>query len=131
MPNLPEFASNVQCFALRSIVLGSLDKAPPEPGSVVVHGVDPNFLMAPPRNPVRTSTPAASQKRKSSAQTVPGITVARQVKKAIDSTQALLTEAEVAYTAKATALTGAKAKLARAKNDMAHAALEEQRAASR
>jgi hypothetical protein len=56
MPNLPEFASNVQCFAHRSIVLGSLDKAPPEPGSVVVHGVDPNFLMAPPRNPVRTST---------------------------------------------------------------------------
>src|SRR5258708_634943 len=33
--------------------------------------------------------------------------------------------------AKATALTGAKGKLARAKNDMAHATLEEQRAASR
>jgi len=54
-----------------------------------------------------------------------------QDKKDIDSTQTLLTEAEAAYRAKATALTGAKAKLTRAKNDMAHAALEEQRAASR
>src|SRR5690349_21276854 len=54
-----------------------------------------------------------------------------QDKKDIDSTQALLTEAEVAYKSKATALTGAKAQLTRAKNDMAHAALEEQRAASR
>ena len=54
-----------------------------------------------------------------------------QDKKDIDSTQALLTEAEAAYQAKATALTGAKAKLTRAKNDMAHATLEEQRAASR
>jgi chromosome segregation ATPase len=54
-----------------------------------------------------------------------------QDKKDIDSTQALLTEAEAAYRAKATALTGAKAKLTRAKNDMAHATLEEQRAASR
>jgi hypothetical protein len=44
-------------------------------------------------------------------------------------TQALLTEAEAAYQAKATALTGVKAKLTRAKNDMAHATLEEQRAA--
>ena len=40
-------------------------------------------------------------------------------------------EAEAAYQAKATALTGAKAKLTRARNDMTHAALEEQRAASR
>src|SRR6202035_1290428 len=55
----------------------------------------------------------------------------RQDKKDIDSTQALLTEAKAAYQAKATALTGAKAKLTRAKNDMAHATLEEQRAASR
>src|SRR3984893_10020648 len=54
-----------------------------------------------------------------------------QDKKDIDSTQALLTEAEAAYQAKATALTGAKAKLTRAKNDMIHATLEEQRAASR
>ncbi|HXO91158.1 MAG TPA: hypothetical protein VN849_10265 [Stellaceae bacterium] len=54
-----------------------------------------------------------------------------QDKKDIDSTQALLTEAEAAYQAKATALTGAKAKLNRAKNDMIHATLEEQRAASR
>jgi chromosome segregation ATPase len=54
-----------------------------------------------------------------------------QDKKEIDSTQALLTEAEAAYQAKATALAGAKAKLTRAKNDMAHATLEEQRAASR
>jgi chromosome segregation ATPase len=54
-----------------------------------------------------------------------------QDKKEIDSTQALLTEAEVAYQAKATALREAKAKLTRAKNDMAHAALEEQRAAWR
>jgi chromosome segregation ATPase len=49
-----------------------------------------------------------------------------QDKKDIDSTQALLTEAEAAYQAKATALTGVKAKLTRAKNDMAHATLEEQ-----
>jgi hypothetical protein len=41
----------------------------------------------------------------------------------IDSTQALLTEAEAAYRAKVTALTGAKAKLTRARNDMAHATL--------
>ena len=54
-----------------------------------------------------------------------------QDKKDIDSTQALLTEAEVAYQAKATALRDAKAKLTRAKNDMAHAAVEEQRAAWR
>jgi len=54
-----------------------------------------------------------------------------QDKKDIDSTQALLTEAEVAYQAKATALREAKAKLTRAKNDMAHAAVEEQRAAWR
>jgi chromosome segregation ATPase len=54
-----------------------------------------------------------------------------QDKKDIDATQALLTEAEAAYRAKASALTGAKAKLTRAKNDMAHATLEEQRAASR
>jgi chromosome segregation ATPase len=54
-----------------------------------------------------------------------------QDKKDIDSTQALLTEAEAAYQAKATALTGAKARLTRAKNDMAHTTLEEQRAASR
>jgi chromosome segregation ATPase len=54
-----------------------------------------------------------------------------QDKKDIDATQALLREAEAAYQAKATALTGAKAKLTRAKNDMAHATLEEQRAASR
>jgi len=54
-----------------------------------------------------------------------------QDKKDIDSTQALLTEAEAAYQAKATALTEAKAKVTRAKNDMAHATLEEQRAASR
>ena len=54
-----------------------------------------------------------------------------QDKKDIDATQALLTEAEVAYQAKATALRDAKAKLIRAKNDMAHAAVEEQRAAWR
>jgi chromosome segregation ATPase len=54
-----------------------------------------------------------------------------QDKKDIDSTQALLTEAEAAYQAKATALTGAKAKLTRARNDMAYATLEAQRAASR
>jgi hypothetical protein len=42
-----------------------------------------------------------------------------------------LREAEAAYQAKATALTDAKAKLTRARNDMIHAALEEQRAASR
>src|SRR6516225_1742841 len=54
-----------------------------------------------------------------------------QDKKDIDSTQALLTEAEAAYQAKATALRDARAKLTRAKNDMAHAAVEEQRAAWR
>ena len=54
-----------------------------------------------------------------------------QDKDDINSTQALLTEAEAAYRAKASALAGAKAKLTRAKNDMAHATLEEQRAASR
>ena len=54
-----------------------------------------------------------------------------QDKKDIDATQALLKEAEAAYQAKATALTGAKAKLNRARNDMVQAALEEQRAASR
>jgi len=54
-----------------------------------------------------------------------------QDKKEIESTLALLTEAEVAYQAKATALRDAKAKLTRAKNDMAHAAVEEQRAAWR
>jgi chromosome segregation ATPase len=54
-----------------------------------------------------------------------------QDKKDIDSTQALLTEAELAYQAKASALSEAKAKLARAKNDMAHAAVAEQRAAWR
>ena len=54
-----------------------------------------------------------------------------QDKKDIDATQALLTEAKAAYRAKATALTGAKAKLNRARNDMVHATLEEQRAASR
>jgi chromosome segregation ATPase len=54
-----------------------------------------------------------------------------QDKKDIDSTQTLLAEAEVAYRAKATALREAKAKLTRAKNDMAHAAVEEQRAAWR
>ena len=54
-----------------------------------------------------------------------------QDKKDIDATQALLRDAEAAYQAKATALTGAKAKLNRAKNDMIHATLEAQRAASR
>ena len=54
-----------------------------------------------------------------------------QDKKDIDATQALLKDAEAAYQAKATALTGAKAKLNRARNDMVHATLEEQRAASR
>jgi len=54
-----------------------------------------------------------------------------QDKKEIESTLALLTEAEAAYQAKATALRDAKAKLTRAKNDMAHAAVEEQRAAWR
>ena len=54
-----------------------------------------------------------------------------QDKKDIDATQALLTEAEAAYQGKATALAGAKAKLNRARNDMVHATLEEQRAASR
>jgi chromosome segregation ATPase len=54
-----------------------------------------------------------------------------QDKKEIEFTLALLTEAEVAYQAKATALRDAKAKLTRAKNDMAHAAVEEQRAAWR
>jgi chromosome segregation ATPase len=54
-----------------------------------------------------------------------------QDKKDIDSTQALLTDAQAAYQAKATALTGAKAKLTRARQDMEHASIEEQRAASR
>jgi chromosome segregation ATPase len=54
-----------------------------------------------------------------------------QDKKDVDATQALLTEAEAAYQAKATALSDAKAKLARARNDMAHAMREEQRAAAR
>jgi hypothetical protein len=54
-----------------------------------------------------------------------------QDKKDIDATQAVLTEAEVAYQAKATALRDAKAKLIHAKNDMAYAAVEEQRAAWR
>lgn len=54
-----------------------------------------------------------------------------QDKKDIDSTQALLTEAQAAYQAKANALIGAKAKLTRARQDMEHASLEEQRAASR
>src|SRR5207302_6197393 len=54
-----------------------------------------------------------------------------QDKKDVDATQALSQDAEAAYQAKATALTGAKAKLNRAKNDMIHATLEEQRAASR
>ena len=54
-----------------------------------------------------------------------------QDKKDIDSTQALLTEAEAAYQAKASALTGAKAKLIRARQEMEHASIEEQRAASR
>ncbi len=49
-------------------------------------------------------------------------------KKDIDSTQALLTESETAYQAKATALTGAKAKLVSARHDMEHADLEEERA---
>ena len=54
-----------------------------------------------------------------------------QDKKDIDATQALLAEAEAAYRAKATALTGIRGKLTRARNEMAHATLEEQRAASR
>jgi chromosome segregation ATPase len=54
-----------------------------------------------------------------------------QDKKDIDSTQALLMEAEAAYQAKATALTGAKAKLTRARQEMEHASIEEQRAAAR
>lgn len=54
-----------------------------------------------------------------------------QDKKDIDSTQALLTDAEAAYQAKASALTGAKAKLIRARQEMEHASIEEQRAASR
>jgi len=54
-----------------------------------------------------------------------------QDKKDIDSTQALLTDAQAAYQAKANALIGAKAKLTRARQDMEHASIEEQRAASR
>ena len=54
-----------------------------------------------------------------------------QDKKDVDATQALLTEAEAAYQAKATALSDAKAKLARARDDMAHAMREEERAAAR
>jgi chromosome segregation ATPase len=54
-----------------------------------------------------------------------------QDKKDIDATQALLAEAEAAYRAKATALTGIRGKLTRARNEIAHAALEEERAASR
>jgi chromosome segregation ATPase len=54
-----------------------------------------------------------------------------QDKKDIDATQALLTDAEAAYQAKATALTEAKAKLVRARQDMEHAGIEEQRAAQR
>jgi chromosome segregation ATPase len=54
-----------------------------------------------------------------------------QDKKDVDATQALLSDAEAAYQAKATALTGAKAKLTRARHDMEHAALVEQRAAAR
>jgi chromosome segregation ATPase len=52
-----------------------------------------------------------------------------QDKKDIDATQALLTDAETAYQAKATALTEAKAKLTRARQDMERAGIEEQRAA--
>jgi chromosome segregation ATPase len=51
-----------------------------------------------------------------------------QDKKDVDATQALLTEAEAAYQAKATALSDAKAKLARARDDMAHAMREKERA---
>jgi len=54
-----------------------------------------------------------------------------QDKKDVDATQALLTEAEAAYQAKATALSDAKAKLARARDDTAHAMREEERAAAR
>jgi hypothetical protein len=42
-----------------------------------------------------------------------------------------LTDAEAAYQAKATALTGAKAKLTRARQEMERASIEEQRAATR
>jgi chromosome segregation ATPase len=54
-----------------------------------------------------------------------------QDKKDVDATQALLADAEAAYRAKATALADAKAMLSRARNDIARAALEERRAASR
>jgi chromosome segregation ATPase len=49
----------------------------------------------------------------------------------VDATQALLTEAEQAYQDKASALTNAKHNLDRARQDMQHAALEEQRARDR
>jgi chromosome segregation ATPase len=54
-----------------------------------------------------------------------------QDKKDIDATQALLADAETAYKEKATELTNAKANLDRAKHDMQHATIEEQRAAQR
>ncbi len=52
-------------------------------------------------------------------------------KQDINATQSLLTDAEAAYQAKTIELTGAKAKLVRARQDMDHANIEEQRAASR
>ena len=60
-----------------------------------------------------------------------GQLISRLQRELTDERQALLTEAEVAYQAKATALRDAKAKLTRTKNDKAHAAVEEQRAAWR
>jgi chromosome segregation ATPase len=54
-----------------------------------------------------------------------------QDKKDIESTQALLTDAEAAYQEKTKALVGAKANLERAKHDMEHAGIEEQRAEQR
>ena len=60
-----------------------------------------------------------------------GTTRAPEEAEAFASTQALLTDAETAYQAKATALTEAKSKLVRARQDMEHAGIEEQRAAQR
>ena len=97
-------------------------REPGEPRFILQHQIDAaSFLKDPLQGSLATLV----------AQIEEMVSELDQDKKDIDSTQALLTEAEAAYQAKATALTGAKAQLTRAKNDMAHATLEEQRAASR
>ena len=97
-------------------------REPGEPRFILQHQIDAaSFLKDPLQGSLATLV----------AQIEEMVSELDQDKKDIDSTQALLTEAEAAYQAKATALTEAKAKVTRAKNDMAHATLEEQRAASR